>query len=160
MMVHSRQWIVLAGFIAICLLTGTLGGWVTSQSVVEWYPTLNKPAWNPPAWVFAPVWTTLYVMMAVAAWLVWKKAPRGSGVRLALALFFIQLALNCLWSFLFFGARSPAWALVDIVALLAALAATTWVFFNHSRMAGALLLPYLAWVSFAAFLNFTIWQLN
>jgi tryptophan-rich sensory protein len=71
----SRQWIGLAGFIAICLLTGTLGGWVTSQSVVEWYPALNKPAWNPPAWVFAPVWTTLYVMMAVAAWLVWKKAP-------------------------------------------------------------------------------------
>ena len=108
---RSRQWIVLAGFIAICLLAGALGGWVTSQSVAEWYPALNKPAWNPPAWVFAPVWTTLYVMMAVAAWLVWKKAPRGSGVRLALVLFFVQLALNCLWSFLFFGARSPGWAL-------------------------------------------------
>lgn len=157
---HSRQWIVLAGFVAICLLTGALGGWVTSQSVVEWYPTLNKPAWNPPAWVFAPVWTTLYVMMSVAAWLVWKKTPRGPGVRLALVLFFVQLALNCLWSFLFFGARSPGWALVDIVALLAALAATTAAFSNQSRLAGALMLPYLAWVSFAAFLNFTIWQLN
>lgn len=157
---HSKQWIVLAGFIAICLLAGALGGWVTSQSVVEWYPTLNKPAWNPPAWVFAPVWTTLYVVMAVAAWLVWKKAPRGSGVRFALVLFFVQLALNCLWSFLFFGARSPGWALVDIVALHATLAVTTWAFFNHSRWAGALMLPYLAWVSFAAFLNFTIWQLN
>jgi tryptophan-rich sensory protein len=156
----SRQWIGLAGFVAICLLAGALGGWVTSQSVVEWYPTLNKPAWNPPAWIFAPVWTTLYVMMAVAAWLVWKKGRRGSGARLALALFFIQLALNCLWSFLFFGARSPGWALVDIVALLAALAATTWAFFHHSRLAGALMLPYLAWVSFAGFLNFTIWQLN
>ena len=157
---RSRQWIVLAGFIAICLLTGALGGWVTSQSVAEWYPTLNKPAWNPPAWIFAPVWTTLYVMMAVAAWLVWKKTPRASNVRLALGLFFVQLALNCLWSFLFFGARNPAWALVDIFALLAVLAATTWVFFNHSKLAGALMLPYLAWVSFAAFLNFTIWQLN
>ena len=119
---RSRQWIILAGFIAICLLTGALGGWVTSQSVAEWYPTLNKPAWNPPAWIFAPVWTTLYVMMAVAAWLVWKKAPRASGLRLALGLFFVQLALNCLWSFLFFGARNPGWALVDIVALLAVLA--------------------------------------
>ncbi len=157
---QSKQWIGLAGFIAICLLTGALGGWVTSQSVIEWYPTLNKPAWNPPAWVFAPMWTTLYVMMAVAAWLVWKKVPRGSGVRLALVLFFAQLALNCLWSFLFFGARSPAWALIDIFVLLAALAATTAAFFNHSRLAGALMLPYLAWVSFAAFLNFTIWQLN
>jgi benzodiazapine receptor len=156
----STQWIGLAGFIAICLLTGALGGWVTSQSVVEWYPTLIKPAWNPPAWVFAPVWTTLYVLMAVAAWLVWKKTPRGSGIRLALVLFFIQLALNCLWSFLFFGARSPGWAFVDIIVLLAALAATNWAFFKHSRLAGALMLPYLAWVSFAAFLNFAIWQLN
>jgi tryptophan-rich sensory protein len=157
---RNRQWIGLAGFIALCLLTGALGGWVTSQSVIEWYPTLNKPAWNPPAWIFAPVWTTLYVMMAVAAWLVWKEASRGSGVRLALVLFFVQLALNCLWSLLFFGARSPGWALVDIFALLAALAATTWVFFNQSRLAGALMLPYLAWVSFATVLNFTIWQLN
>ncbi len=155
-----NQWLALAGFVAICLLAGALGGWITTQSVAEWYPTLNKPSWNPPSWVFAPVWTTLYVMMAVAAWLVWKKTPRAPGLRLALGLFFIQLALNCLWSFLFFGARNPAWALVDIVALLAVLAATTWAFFNHSRLAGALMLPYLAWVSFAAFLNFTIWQLN
>jgi benzodiazapine receptor len=157
---RNRQWIGLAGFIAICLLAGALGGWVTSQSVVDWYPTLNKPAWNPPAWVFAPVWTTLYVMMAVAAWLVWKETPRGSGVRLALALFFVQLSLNCLWSFVFFGAHSPGWAFVDIIVLLSALAATTGMFFKHSRLAGTLMLPYLAWVSFAAFLNFTIWQLN
>ena len=159
-MARNRQWIGLAGFIAICLLTGALGGWVTSQSVVDWYPTLNKPAWNPPAWVFAPVWTTLYVMMAIAAWLVWKEPPRGSHLRPALVLFFVQLALNCLWSFLFFGARSPGWAFVEIIVLLAALAATTAVFFKHSWLAGTLMLPYLAWVSFAAFLNFTIWQLN
>jgi benzodiazapine receptor len=160
MMNTGKHWIVLAGFIALCLLAGTLNGWVTSEPVVTWYPALNKPAWNPPSWVFAPVWTTLYVMMAVAAWLVWKETSRGSGVRLALVLYFVQLALNCFWSLLFFGARSPGWALVDIFALLAALAATTWVFFNQSRLAGALMLPYLAWVSFAAFLNFTIWQLN
>ena len=157
---RNRKWIGLAGFIAICLLTGALGGWATSQSVAEWYPSLNKPTWNPPAWIFAPVWTTLYVMMAVAAWLVWKETPRGSHLRPALVLFFVQLALNCLWSFLFFGARSPGWAFIDIVVLLAALAATTAAFFKHSKLAGALLLPYLAWVSFAAVLNFTIWQLN
>ncbi len=155
-----NQWVALAGFIAICLLAGGLGGWITAQSVAEWYPALNKPSWNPPSSVFAPVWTTLYLMMAVAAWLVWKKDQHFSAVRMALILFFVQLALNCLWSFLFFGARSPGWALVDIVVLLAALAATTAAFFNQSKAAGALMLPYLAWVSFAAFLNFTIWQLN
>ncbi len=155
-----NPWAALAGFVAICLLAGGLGGWVTAQSVVDWYPTLNKPAWNPPAWVFGPVWTTLYVMMGVAAWLVWKKDTHFSGVRIALILFFLQLALNCLWSFLFFGLRNPALALIDIVLLLVALALTTWAFFSHSRIAGLLMVPYLAWVSFATFLNFTIWQLN
>ena len=155
-----NQWAALAGFVAICLLVGGLGGWITTQSVAEWYPMLNKPSWNPPSWIFAPVWTTLYLMMAFAAWLVWKKGQRFSGVYAALILFFLQLALNCLWSFLFFGARNPALALMDIVLLLAALALTTWAFFRHSKLAGALMLPYLAWVSFAAFLNFTIWQLN
>ncbi len=116
MIERNKHWIGLAGFIAICLLTGALGGWVTSQSVIEWYPTLNKPAWNPPAWVFAPVWTTLYVMMAVAAWLVWKETSARLRCSPALVLFFVQLALNCLWSLLFFGARSPGWALVDIIA--------------------------------------------
>jgi translocator protein len=155
-----NQWVALAGFVAICLLAGGLGGWITTQSVTEWYPALNKPLWNPPSWIFAPVWTTLYLIMAVAAWLVWKKSPRFSGVRVALILFFAQLALNCLWSFLFFGARNPALALVDIVLLLATLALTTWAFLGHSKLAGALMLPYLAWVSFATVLNFTIWQLN
>ena len=155
-----NQWVALAGLVAICLLAGGLGGWITTQSVAEWYPALNKPPWNPPSWIFAPVWTTLYLMMAVAAWLVWKKGQRFSGVSAALILFFLQLALNCLWSFLFFGARNPALALVDIVLLLITLALTAWAFFRHSKPAGALMLPYLAWVSFATVLNFTIWQLN
>ena len=159
-MARINQWTALAGFVAICLLAGGLGGWITTQSVAEWYPALNKPPWNPPAWIFGPVWTTLYLMMAVAAWLVWKKGAGSSAARTALVFFFVQLALNCLWSFLFFGARNPGLALVDIVLLLAALALTTRAFFRHSKPAGALMLPYLAWVSFATVLNFTIWRLN
>jgi translocator protein len=159
-MQRPNPWAALAGFIALCLLVGALGGWATSQAVVEWYPTLNKPSWNPPAWIFAPVWTTLYIVMAIAAWLVWKKDTRFSGVRQALILFFVQLALNCMWSFLFFKFHNPAAALVDIVALLILLALTTGAFFSQSKLAGALMLPYFAWVSFATVLNYTIWQLN
>jgi translocator protein len=159
-MEKTSPWLALSGFIAICLLAGALGGWATSQSILDWYPTLNKPAWNPPPWIFAPVWTTLYVLMAIAAWLVWKKDTRFSGVRVALLLFFAQLALNCLWPFLFFKFRSPAWALVEVVTLLIMVALTTWAFFTQSKRAGLLMLPYLAWASFATFLNFTIWRLN
>jgi translocator protein len=160
MMRTANQWLVLAGFILICFIAGGLGGFATSQSVIDWYPTLNKPSWNPPPWIFGPVWSTLYLMMAAAAWLVWKKDRRFSGVKVALVLFFIQLALNCLWPFLFFKFHNPAGALVDIIALLIALALTTWAFFTQSKLAGSLMVPYLAWVSFATLLNFTIWQLN
>jgi translocator protein len=159
-MTRTNKWMALARFIALCLAVGGLAGWATSQSVVEWYPTLNKPSWNPPPWIFAPVWTTLYVMMGAAAWLVWMKNIRFSGVRVAMILFGVQLVLNGLWSFLFFKFHSPAWALVDIVALVVTLALTVVAFFNQSKLAGLLLVPYLAWVSFATFLNYTIWQLN
>jgi tryptophan-rich sensory protein len=151
-----NKWLVLAGLIAICLGVAALGGLATASSVAEWYPTLNKPSWNPPSWVFGPVWTTLYIMMAVAAWLVWKRGNSGP----AMILFFAQLALNLAWSFLFFGARSPWLGLVDIAMLWLALLATVIVFFKRDRLAGALMLPYFAWVSFASFLNFTIWRLN
>jgi translocator protein len=157
---RMNKWLALAGFIIACLAIGGLGGWATSQAVIDWYPTLNKPTWNPPSWIFGPVWTTLYVMMAVAAWLVWMKDIRFSSVRVALILFGVQLVLNCLWSFLFFKFQSPAWALVEIIALLIAIALTTIAFFNQSKLAGVLMIPYLAWVSFATFLNYTIWQLN
>ena len=157
MTMRTNQWLVLAGFVGLCLGVAALGGLSTAQSVTSWYPTLNKPSWNPPSWTFGPVWTTLYVMMAVAAWLVWK---HGKGAQAALTLFFIQLGLNCLWSFLFFGAQSPALALIDIAALWIMLALTTFSFFKLSQAAGLLMLPYLAWVSFAATLNFAIWNLN
>ena len=152
-----NQWLVLAGFILVCLVTGGLGGWATAQSVTDWYPTLVKPSWNPPNWIFGPVWTALYLMMAVAAWLVWRS---DSNIRGAMILFFSQLALNFAWSFLFFGARSPWLGLMDIAMLWLALIITVIAFFQKSAAAGLLMLPYLAWVSFAAILNLAIWRLN
>jgi tryptophan-rich sensory protein len=152
-----NQWLVLAGFILVCLVTGGLGGWVTAQSVTDWYPTLVKPSWNPPNWIFGPVWTALYLMMAVAAWLVWRS---DGNIRAAMILFFSQLALNFAWSFLFFGARSPWLGLMDIAMLWLALVITVIVFFQKSAAAGLLMLPYLVWVSFAAILNLAIWRLN
>jgi translocator protein len=151
-----RQWIVLAVFIAVCLGVGSLGGLATAQSVIEWYPGLNKPSWTPPSWLFGPVWTVLYVVMAVAAWLVWRK---GNAMG-ALYLFAAQLLLNLAWSFLFFGARSPGLGLIDIILLWLAVAATIFAFAQHSRLAALLLTPYIAWVSFALVLNASIFMLN
>jgi tryptophan-rich sensory protein len=156
----GRNGLVLAGFIALCLTVGALGGWITAPAVAEWYPTLNKPAWNPPDWLFAPVWTTLYVLMAVAAWLVWQRGQQGAAITGAMVLFFSQLMLNLAWSFLFFGARQPGTAFMEILMLWAALLATIVAFWRISRPAGLLLLPYIAWVSFAALLNYTVWQMN
>lgn len=151
-----RQVLVLAGFVALCLAVAALGGFATFQSVAEWYPTLNKPSWTPPSWLFGPVWTLLYIMMAVAAWLVW----RAGEARAAMILFGAQLLLNLAWSFLFFGARSPVLGLIDIVALWLAIAATIFAFAMRSRLAAFLMLPYLCWVSFATALNASIWMLN
>ncbi len=125
----------------------------------EWYIALNKPAWNPPAWVFAPAWTILYGMIAVAGWRIWL-AHGKSAVGLALAVFALQLILNALWSWLFFGLHQPAWALIDIVALLGAIITTTFLFGSVDVVAAWLLVPYIAWVTFAAVLNFTLWRLN
>jgi translocator protein len=153
---EMKQWWVLAGLIALCLAVGALGGSVTAQAVVEWYPTLNKPSWNPPSWLFAPVWTILYVMMAVAAWLVWKAGNSRAG----LILWGSQLALNLAWSFLFFGARSPGLGLIEIAFMWLAIAATIFLFAQKSRVAAYLMVPYLCWVSFASALNAAIYMLN
>lgn len=150
-------WAVLAGFIVLCLAVGGLGGFVTTPAIDGWYRTIAKPDWTPPDWVFAPVWTVLYVMMAVAAWLVWKTQDR---IAPAMVLFFSQLALNFAWSLLFFGARSPGTALIEISFLWLSVLATMLAFFGRSRPAGWLFVPYLAWVSFAAALNFAIWRMN
>ena len=145
-------------FIAINIAISALGGWATAASVGTWYQALAKPAFNPPDWIFAPVWSALYLMIAIAGWRVWR---RGSGeARLALTVYAVQLALNLAWSFVFFGARLIGPALAVIVALLAAILANAFLFWRIDRAAGALLVPYAAWVSFAAVLNAALWRLN
>ena len=125
----------------------------------QWYASLKKPSWNPPAWLFGPVWTALYTLMAVAAWLVWRRGG-WAAQRRPLLLFLLQLALNAAWTPLFFGLHQPGLAFAEIVLLWLAIAATLTAFGSVSRAAAALLAPYLAWVSFAAVLNFTLWRLN
>lgn len=154
---RRNQWLVLAGFILLCLAVGSIGGFATQDSIDSWYRTLAKPWWNPPDWVFAPVWTLLYIMMGIAAWLVWKTGDRLGP---ALALFGLQLVFNLLWSLIFFGLRSPGLALIEVVFLWGSVLLTMLAFFGRQRVAGWLFVPYLAWVSFAAILNFAIWRLN
>jgi len=151
--------VMLALFVAVCFVVAGAGAVFTSSSVSTWYPTLRKPSWNPPAWIFAPVWTALYLMMAIAAWIVWARRGFGRGAG-ALGLFALQLALNALWSPMFFGLRNPLAGLLDIVPLDAAILATLVCFWRISPVAGALLVPYWLWVNFAAALNFVIWRMN
>lgn len=144
-------------FILLTLVVGAAGSAVTQPAIPVWYADLLKPSFNPPNWVFAPVWTTLYVLMAIAAWRVW----RVTGTRAPeMALYAVQLALNLLWSVLFFGLHRILWALADLGLLLVAVLATLAVFWRRDRMAGALLIPYLAWSGFAFLLNLAIWRLN
>jgi tryptophan-rich sensory protein len=139
---------------------GGLSGFATAGGVSTWYPTLVKPSFNPPAWVFGPVWTVLYIMMGVAAFLVWRRGLDAEGVRTALTVFAVQLALNGIWSVLFFGMHAPGWALVEIVLLWMAIGINTLLFWRVLPSAGALLLPYWMWVSFATVLNASLWWLN
>jgi len=153
----SLNLLVLLVFLVFTLAVGFVAGQVTAPNIASWYAHLAKPSFNPPNWVFAPVWTALYVLIAVAAWRYWRVAGwRSKG----LALWLIQLALNFAWSFIFFGAHNPGAALADLAVLWLAIAATLGVFWRSDRPAGALLIPYLAWVSFAGLLNFWVWQLN
>ncbi|MGB5651819.1 MAG: TspO/MBR family protein [Sedimenticolaceae bacterium] len=156
---RGRDVIGLVAFLFACLIVSGIGGLVTATSVRGWYTTLSKPAFNPPDWVFAPVWTILYVLMAIAAWRVWR--TENSAARLqALTVFGVQLALNLSWSILFFGFREVGLALADIVVLWSAIAFNAFLFWRIERLAGWLLFPYLLWVAFAAALNLSIWWLN
>ena len=146
--------------VAVPLAIGGLSGFATARGVDTWYPTLAKPSFNPPAWVFGPTWTVLYIMMGVALFLIWRQGLDTPGVRLALTIFAVQLVLNALWSILFFGMQSPAWAFAEILLLWLAIVATLCAFWRVTPAAGGLLVPYLAWVSFAAVLNGSIWILN
>ncbi len=151
--------LALIAFLVLCFGAAGIGGAVTAESVRSWYPTLAKPFFNPPNWVFAPVWTLLYALMAVAAWRVWCAAgPRHAA--LALTAFAVQLVLNVCWSVVFFGLHAIGMALVEIILLLAAIVTTMRLFWRHDQAAGLLFLPYLAWVSFATVLNAALWWLN
>ena len=150
--------LALGLFFLACFLAAGLGSLFTMGSLGSWYAGLAKPSWNPPNWIFGPVWTALYAMMAVAGWLVWRRG--GSQSRIALRWFAIQLALNVGWSAVFFGLQLPGLAFLEIQVLWVAIAATLVTSWKVSRAAGILLAPYLLWVSFATILNFAIWRLN
>jgi translocator protein len=153
---NLRSTIGLSGWLALSFAAG----WIGSRYMPgTWYESLAKPSWNPPNAVFGPVWSVLYVLMGVSAWLVWRRAG-FSGAGAGLALFFVQLILNSLWSYLFFGLHRPAVAFFDIVVLWMVILAVVILFWQAQRVAGALLLPYLAWVGFASYLNFMLWRLN
>ncbi|HVP37426.1 MAG TPA: TspO/MBR family protein [Terriglobales bacterium] len=146
--------------VIICELAGVTGSIFTSPAIPHWYATLVKPSFSPPNSIFAPVWTSLYFLMGISAYLVWRKGLDNHLVNSALRLFIIQLILNTFWSILFFGLRSPVLGLIEIIILWIAILLTTFSFFRVSKIAGFLLLPYILWVSFAVILNFSIWRLN
>jgi len=146
--------------IVVCELAGIIGSLFTTPSIPGWYAGLVKPSFNPPAWVFAPVWTTLYAMMGLAAWLIYEKGLKRPEVKKALTVFAVQLVLNTLWSIVFFGAHQLLGAVIVIVLLWAMILWTILLFRKISRPAAWLLVPYILWVSFASVLNVTIWVLN
>ena len=158
-MIGRRDFFGFVAFFALCLAASAIGGAVTAGSVATWYPTLAKPSFNPPNWIFAPVWTALFFMMAVAGWRVWRRDGLA-GARAAMTLFALQLVLNMSWSIVFFGLRSIGAALAEILVLLLAILATMAVFWQRDRIAGMLFIPYAGWVAFAAALNARLWQLN
>ena len=151
----------LVGSVLLCEAAGGIGSIFTRDSLKEWYPSLEKPSFTPPGWVFGPVWTSLYALMGASFYVAERQQEEGSNEgKASRVLFGIQLVLNALWSYVFFGRRSPSWALVEIVFLWAAIVATTVTFWRISRTAALLMLPYLLWTSFATLLNYKIWSLN
>ena len=146
--------------VLVAELAGAIGSLFTSTAISTWYATLVKPSFNPPNWIFAPVWTTLFVLMGIGAFFVWQKGLGKKAVRIALIIFLTQLVLNTLWSILFFGLHNPAAALVEIVFLWLAIMATIIAFYRVTPKAAYFLIPYILWVSFAGVLNFSLWHLN
>jgi len=155
----SDIWKLVVSIVA-CLAAGAIGSIFTRSAIPTWYATLEKPIFSPPNWLFAPVWTLLYILMGVAAFLVWRKGLENRQIKMALIVFLIQLVLNALWSVVFFGLESPLCGFIVIVVLWAAILITVIKFFRISRVASGLMWPYLLWVTFAAVLNASIWLLN
>lgn len=151
---RRESWMALTSFLCFTIAAAVFGGRFPPGA---WYASLDKPPWNPPNWLFGPVWTFLYLAMAIAAWRAWKSPtlPRG-----AMLMFTVQLVLNALWSWIFFGLQLPGLAFAEICVLFFGIATTAWLFGKADRLAGMLFLPYLAWVGFAAALNFALWRLN
>ena len=146
--------------IIITELAGIIGSIFTVAAIPTWYAALSKPALNPPNWIFAPVWNTLFILMGIAAWLVWRRGWDKKSVRTALTIFLVQLILNSLWSIIFFGLRNPGAAFWEIIILWLAIIVTIIWFYKVSRAAAYLLIPYILWVSFAGYLNLSIWRLS
>ena len=146
--------------IIVCNLAGIIGALFTTSAISGWYTTLTKPTLNPPGWIFGPVWTTLYTLMGISAFLIWKRGIHKKVNQRALSIFGIQLVLNATWSIVFFTLQSPGWALVNIVLMWLAIVWTMVVFYKISKPATWLLVPYILWVSFATYLNYSIWVLN
>lgn len=156
----AREIVEAVVSIIVCQGAGLIGSIATFSAIPTWYASLVKPPFNPPNWVFGPVWTTLYTLMGIAAFLVWRKGIRDRQVRIALAIFVVQLVLNVLWSVVFFGLHSLLGGVILIVILWAAILLSIITFFRASKVAGGLLIPYILWVSFATVLNFSLWSLN
>ncbi len=155
-----KKILTLLALLFICFFTAWTGAQVSPGiASTEWYDQLNKPDWNPPGWVFGPVWTLLYTLMAIAAWRIWLKLGFKDGKK-ELGFFFLQLILNGLWSQLFFGLQNPGLAFAEIIVLLLVIVYTTMLFFRVDKVAGWLMVPYIVWVAFATVLNGTIWMMN
>lgn len=154
------NWKRLLAAIVICQLAGVVGSVFTVPAISTWYAALQKPWFNPPNWLFGPVWVLLYTLMGVAMYLVWEKGAKKKAVSESMGYFGAQLFLNAMWSFLFFGLRSPFYGVLCILPLLCLIAMTTQKFYKVSRNAGLLMVPYLAWTSFATLLNISVWLLN
>lgn len=150
----------LLASVLLCLFAGVIGSVFTASSLENWYPLLEKPFFNPPSWLFGPVWTFLYILMGISLYIVWEKGLQDREVKIGLLIFGVQLALNTLWSFLFFGLRSPFYGFIEIIFLWIAILLTIVQFKKVSRTAAYLLVPYILWVSFAALLNYNLWMLN
>jgi benzodiazapine receptor len=155
-----REVVRLVVSIVVCQVAGGIGAVFTTPAIPTWYAGLNKPAFNPPNTVFFPVWTTLYTLMGIAVFLVWRKGLSERPVRVAVGIFAIQLVLNTAWSIIFFGLQSLFVALIAIAFLWIAIVVNIVTFWRISKAAGALLIPYILWVSFASLLNYSIWMLN
>jgi translocator protein len=143
-----------------CFATGGMGSLFTFKAIPIWYASLKKPRYTPPNWAFGPVWTTLYILMGISVFLVWQKGLAADGVLLAFVLFWIQLAINAVWSIIFFGLKSKGGGVITIIVLWFLILATTVTSFRLSAWAGGLLIPYIVWVSIASYLNIGIWALN